>query len=198
MTSKALDIFNALVENFPGSLQPISNLSKNSSENKDFILSDYLALNFDLVKNTAGAKPVKEKTPDALFYYQDRLYFVEFKEGEFDTTDIRLKIHEALLALFHFATSRNIATRTDFFALDIRYAVIIRKKLRGNPSPSILDALETTSTYFNLQNMEGMLVKKTQVAFRPKSISKLFNKITSGNFTPAFLVNTDQITQEAL
>lgn len=198
MTSKALDIYNALVAEFPESLQPISTLSKNISGDREFILSSYLALNFDLVKNTAGTKAVKEKTPDALFYHQDRLYFVEFKEGESDTKDIRLKIHEALLALFHFASSKGVATRSDFFALDIRYAVIMRTKAKGNPTPSILDALETTSTYFNLQNMEGMLVSKTQVAFRPKSISKLLHKISGGNFSPAYLVHKDQTTREAL
>jgi hypothetical protein len=198
MTSKAQEIYDALVANFPQSLQPITTLSKNSSGNRDFILSSYVGLNFDLVKNIGGQRPIKEKTPDALFLYKDRLYFVEFKEGEVDPTDVRLKIHEALLALFHFAITKKIVEREQFFLLDIRYAVVMRVKPRGNPSPSILDTLEATATYFNLQNMEGMLVNKTQVAFRPKSISKLLHKISGGNIAPAFLVNADQVTREAL
>ncbi|PIG26609.1 hypothetical protein CLU93_0817 [Janthinobacterium sp. 35] len=198
MTSKSKEIYDHLTLDFPHALQPITTLSKNTSDKRDFVLSTHLAFNFDLIQNYCPVHPnQKEKSPDALFFYDDILYFVEFKEGDIKKDDVRLKIHEAIVSLFHYAISKNISTREEFVNLDIRYAIIMRPTVRGTPQKSFLDTLEASSKYFNLKNLEGLLIKKTKVAFQPMSILNLLNKITNGAVSSINVMNRDQTASES-
>lgn len=198
MTSKAKEIYDQLVSDYPHALQSISQLSKNTSAEREFVLSSHLAFNFDLINNICSTLPNhKEKSPDALFFHDDALYFVEFKEGAVKKDDIRLKIHEAIVSLFHYSLEGELATREEFVKLDVRYAIVMRNSNRGNPEKSFLDTLEATATHFNLQNLEGLLIKKTKVAFQPKSILDLLNKITDGAVLSINVMNLDQTEAEA-
>ena len=84
MISGAERIYKKLQEAYPNGMATISDLSRNTTDQKDFIVCNHRAFNFDLVNNIGlnGSKPRKEKTPDALFSKGQRLFFVEFKEGQ--------------------------------------------------------------------------------------------------------------------
>ncbi|QLI81541.1 hypothetical protein HZU75_08370 [Chitinibacter fontanus] len=191
-------IYQELLSVYPDAMQSISTISKNTSDDREFILSDEIAFNFDIITNQAPAHPnCKEKTPDALFCKDDILYFVEFKEAKADKHDIRLKIHEAVIALYHFASNRGIIDKENFIKLKIRYAIIMRSPItKGTPHPSILNTLELTSTHFNLKNMEGFLIEKTKVAFVGASILDLLSNISSGTIKSIQLKSPDQTTVE--
>ncbi len=198
MTSKAEQLYLALKAKHPEAMQSVSELSRNSSDGRDFIRSSYQAFNFDKVDNVCPAKIAKEKSPDALFLHSDTLYFVEFKEGSVSKEDIRMKIHEAVVTLFHFAVENSVLTRDEFLELEIKYAVVMRNQTKGRPNPSILDTIESRSTYFNLKNIEGLLVQETKVAFLPQTIAKLLHKLSNGKVAPAHLVHEDQVTLTAI
>jgi hypothetical protein len=182
MRSGAENLYKKLQEVFPNGMTTISNLSKNTTDMRDFIVCDHQAFNFDLVKNIShiAKKPIKERTPDALFLKGSKLFFVEFKEGDCDKNEIRQKIYEGVTALFHFAVQHNIMTKEDFLAIDIGYAVINRYNPKGSPRSEVLENLERSIDFFNLKNIEGFIVTKTRVQFRKESILKLLNKITEG------------------
>lgn len=197
MTSKAQEIYDQLVSEYPEALLPITTLSKNISDRRNFIVSEYLGFNFDLIYNVSPSHPnCKEKSPDALFFHDDILYFIEFKEGEVKKDDVRLKIHEAIISLFHYAIARKIATREDFVNIDIRYAIIMRPTTRGTPGKSFLDTLEASARHFNLKNLEGLLIQKTKIAFQPLSILNLLNKITDGAISSINVMNREQTSSE--
>ena len=164
MTSKAGLIYQSLITDYPYAMQSITEISKNTSANKNFVCSQILAFNFDLVLNLNPELPnCKEKSPDALFLHNDILYFVEFKEGGVDKGDVRLKIHDGAVTLFQYARSKGIVDKDEFCSLSIRYAVIKRSTCRGNPGSEFLQTLEDSGTFFNLKNIEGLLIDKTNV-----------------------------------
>jgi hypothetical protein len=192
MTSSACIIYHALVKEFPHALQEITSLSRNTQGGKDFVICDVVAFNFDCVTTLAGQQ---EQSPDALFLHADILYFIEFKEGRgknVEKTVIRQKIHEAIITLFQFATSNKLLSRDQFLDMPIKYAVVMRSKANGLPPPSFLDQLEAGADYFNLKNMEGLLVKETKVVFSGAEIVKLLAKISDGAINRIELVPLDQ------
>jgi hypothetical protein len=192
MTSSASIIYHALLEKYPEALQEITALSRNTKDRKDFVICDVAAFNFDLVKTLAHEK---EKSPDALFLDGDTLHFVEFKEGEgtnVKKTDIRQKIHEAIITLFQFATSNKLLNRDLFLDMPIKYAVVMRSKANGSPSPSFLNQLKETEEYFSLKNMEGLLLREAKVLIKGEAIFKLLAKISDGAINRIELVPLDQ------
>lgn len=198
MVSKAKQIYDSLILDYPDALQSISQLSRNISGKKDFVLSDELAFNFDLIKNVCERLPdQKEKSPDALFYFDDILYFIEFKEGSIKKEDIRLKIHEAITTLFQYSLAKNITTKNEFIDIKIKYAVVMRNK-NCNPDQTFLNTLEHTAEHFNLKNMEGLLIEETRIAFLPKTIFKLLNKISHGRITEIQIMNQQQNAAEKI
>ena len=197
MTSKASLLYQSLLEDYPDALQPITELSRNTSAKKDFVICEHRAFNFDLIRNLCISNVVhKEKSPDALFLHKDILYFIEFKEGKAEKEDIRLKIHEAVVTLYHYAKSKGLAEKQDFFSLDIRYAVVMRNKIAGRPDASFLDTLERTTLFFNLKNLEGLLISKTKVVFQPKSIFKLLNDVSNKAISQICIKSNDQTSSE--
>jgi nitrite reductase/ring-hydroxylating ferredoxin subunit len=196
MTSRAKEIYDSLLNEYPHALQTISALSKNTADNKDFILCNVLAFNFDLLTNACINHPnQKEKSPDALFYFNDTLYFIEFKEGDVKKEDVRLKIHEAILTLFHYASTKGIIVKDEFYDLRIKYAVIMRQKpVNGSPGQSFYDTLERSARYFNLKNLEGLMIEETRIAFQPQTIFNLLNKISNGLISNIQIVDRTQTT----
>lgn len=183
MNSKAAVIYNALLLEYPQAMQEITLLSKNTQANREFVICNVIAFNFDAVVNVSMDLPDhKEQSPDALFLHDDTLYFIEFKEGKgknVDKTDIREKIHEAIITLFQYTTKNKLATRAEFLELSIKYAVVMRPKVNGKPPSTFLTTLEKSAHYFNLKNMEGLLLKGTSVFFTIESIYKLLNKVSN-------------------
>lgn len=180
MTSNAKLVYDKLLEVYPHGLSSITALSYNDDGKKNFILSDEVGFNYDLVYNCAPCYPTenKEKSPDALFFIDDKLYFVEFKDGSHDKSDIRLKIHEGVTTLYMFVLKYlPEITRADFVELDINYAVIVRGNIRDHGS-AFQSALFDASRKYNLKNLEGLLVKKTGFTSDPGVIVKLLNKLT--------------------
>jgi hypothetical protein len=178
--SNAQLIYDKLLETHPDSMQSITQLSYNDADQANFIESDVEAFNYDSVTNAKAENPKKEKSPDALFCADNILYFVEFKEGQSNKTDIRLKIHEGITTLFNFCRQHlPELPRADFFDLDIRYAVVIRQK-QNHPDPSFADTLEMSSKKYDLKNLEGFIINKTRVIYQPSTLVKLLEKITSG------------------
>ena len=156
----------------------ISDLSKNTDGRpggKKFIECPHLAFNYDLVTNCATNNGVKEKSPDALFLDADRLHFIEFKEGQVKRIELRQKIHEALVTLFQFAIKNNILTRDEFLALDFRYTVV-RRLQNANP---MVNALDISIDSFGLKNLEGFLIKATDVQWAPHKILELLSNVTN-------------------
>lgn len=193
MISNSEKIYQSLITEHKEFLQTITEISKNTSDNRNFILSDYLALNFDLLQNChpelAGKK---EKSPDALFLLEQTFYFIEFKEGQCKKEDIRLKIHEGVLTLFNYCMSKKLVTKEEFLSLKIRYAVVIRNNVNGKPSDDFLSTLEQSSTFFNLKNIEGLIIEKTNVVFQSESILKLLRKVSNNNITSIQIADKHQ------
>ncbi|WP_323667103.1 hypothetical protein [Pectobacterium punjabense] len=183
MISNESLIYNKLCELHPNGLGSITSLSRNTTGKRDFIISDAKAFNYDLVHNCSSAyvEEKKEKTPDALFLHDNSLYFIEFKEGNSDKHDIRLKIYEGLTSLFHLV-SKNIPAigRTNFMDLNINYAVICRHKGNNGNQNSFLNTLNDTSKRYSLKNIEGFLVKKTRVIEDGQLALELLHKISDG------------------
>lgn len=198
MTSKAGEIYQALVNEFPDAMQSITALSQNQAGGKQFIVCDSCAFNFDLINNFGNsASGQKEKSPDALFLGGDTLYFVEFKEGKVVRDDVRAKIHEGITTLFQYAFNRKIVSREQFLDLSIKYAVIRRPaENRGTRHPTTLDSLKMTEDFYNLKNLEGLLLEETTVLSNPKLIFSRLNKFSNGAVTAIEVVSADQQSRE--
>ncbi|MBR9896197.1 MAG: hypothetical protein GYB16_07415 [Gammaproteobacteria bacterium] len=193
MISNEEKIYNEIVNSYPQFLKSLKSVSKNTSDNKMLLESDFKVFDFDNVQNEhVSCDSVVHKSPDCLIYYNGILYFIEFKQGSAKTHDIRLKIHEAIATLYNF-TQKNIPTisRNEFFKLHIRYAVILKK---GNPA-TFLDTLNTISTRFYLKNLEGYLLKKTKVTNNPEEIHKIFKSL-SNNAITNLIVHNDNYPPE--
>lgn len=176
-------IYNKLCELYPQELKSITELSRNSTGNRDFICSPILGLDFDHVLNVSDkyADPSNEKSPDSVFYYDSTLYFIEFKEGDCNKIDIRTKIHEAVNTLYMFVLKYLPGiSRQEFFDLNIFYGVFARD-LKANLSNSAFRAaLNNSSQKFSLRNIEGMIVKKTKYSTNPQYIVDFLSKVTNG------------------
>ncbi|WP_460645820.1 hypothetical protein [Leclercia adecarboxylata] len=187
MISNEEVVFNKLCEVYPGSLAEVTQLSYNDAGDRKFIICDSRGFNYDTVLNcsTVYKRELKEKSPDALFFYEGKLYFIEFKEGKSHKDDIRLKIHEGVTTLFHFVNKHlPTLTRQNFIELDLNYAVVCRAKgSRNVNSSAMLSALENSSQRYSLKNLEGFLIKKTAVMEEPQQILKFLNKISAGSVT---------------
>ena len=176
--SNAEVLYKALLQRYPDGMRAISDLSKNTDGRpggKKFIECPHLAFNYDLVTNCATNNGVKEKSPDALFLDADRLHFIEFKEGQVKRIELRQKIHEALVTLFQFAIKNNILTRDELLALDFRYTVV-RRLQNANP---MVNALDISIDSFGLKNLEGFLIKATDVQWAPHKILELLSNVTN-------------------
>ena len=180
----ANSIYQSLNKTHPGSLAPLTTLSK-SDDGFSFIESDYSAFNFDTVQNLGGKETIKEKSPDALILKGDEIYFVEFKSGKWEKHDIRLKIHEGLTTLFQYATNNRLCTREEFLNIKFSYVVITTRHLTGKQkaaaakSSMFLEALLRSNAYFGLSNLEGFLLKQASLFSDPQGIYKAFKHISS-------------------
>jgi hypothetical protein len=186
----AADIYESLVREFPDALQDVTTISRNHSAGKDFVRSPVLAFNFDGVPNVGVTAPGSERSPDALFLLGDVLYFVEFKEGRCERSNVRQKVHEGALTLFQYAMARNICSREDFLSVTIKFALVLRDRRKG--IQSFLAALEMSEDSFSLKNMHGFIVDETAVRYVPRSIFDLLNKVSSGAIMSMDYINLDQ------
>ncbi len=176
-------IYDKLCEIYPNEIKTLSELSKNTTGNRDFLISPVGCFNFDNVLNPSANYTVlhNEKSPDALFYHNSTLYFIEFKEGDCSKVDIRTKIHEGINTLYNFVQIYLPSlTRKDFFNLNINYAVFTRDLKATVHNSSFRAALINSSQKFNLRNLEGMIIKKTKYTTDPQYMLTLLNKVTSG------------------
>lgn len=193
-------IFNKLAELHPDAMVDLTTLSFNDAGDRQFIICESLGFNYDKVLNCSSvySKQLKEKSPDALFFHDSKLYFIEFKEGRSHKDDVRLKIHEGVTTLFHFACKHIPSlTREDFVALNLNYAVICRGNgTRAALSASMLNALENSSQKYSLKNLEGFIIKKTAVMEEPIQILKFLNKLSSGAITNITVFEHLGTTQE--
>ncbi|WP_182630312.1 hypothetical protein [Pantoea hericii] len=187
MISKEKELFDKLLEVYNNALCDVQALSYNDSGDRDFIISDFVGFNFDKVLNCSNIykKQIKEKSPDALFYSNNKLYFIEFKEGKSHKEDIRLKIHEGITTLYHFIRKYLPAmTREEFISLDFNYAVVCRGDgSKSALSREMLSALENSSQKYSLKNLEGFIIKRTAVIDDPHQILRFLNRISSGKVT---------------
>lgn len=187
MISNEEIIYNKLCEVYKDALAEVTGLSFNDSGTRQFIICDAMGFNYDKVLNCSSSyqRELKEKSPDALFLSNSKLYFIEFKEGKSEKDDIRLKIHEGVTTLYHFICKHLPSiTRQEFVELNINYAVVCR----GNGSKSalsaeMLNALENSSRKYSLKNLEGFLIKRTAVMDEPIQILRFLNRITAGAIT---------------
>lgn len=187
MISNEQLIFERLCLLYPDAMSDITGLSYNDSGARQFIISDAIGFNYDKVLNCSGSynRSLKEKSPDALFYNNSKLYFIEFKEGASNKEDIRLKIHEGITTLYHFVCKNMPSlTRHQFVELDINYAVVCRGNgSKAALSAEMLNALENSSKKYSLKNLEGLILKKTAVMDEPMQFLKFLNRVTSGVVT---------------
>ncbi len=189
MASNEELIYNKVLELYPSSMKTLTEVSKNTTGDNKLLESDYLTFDFDIVENCHISYTNRlHKSPDSLIYYNKALYFVEFKEGNACTLDIRAKIHEAVATL-HTICVKYLPqiSREDFFNLNIKYAVVMRK---GNPS-TFLNTLHITKNKFHLKNLEGYLLKRTKVTNNPEDIFNLFRLISDGNLVSLNVYNRE-------
>ncbi|MBN3215058.1 hypothetical protein [Pectobacterium polaris] len=185
VSSNEAVLYNALCANYPAEVLPLTKISHNTNGARDFIVSAELALSFDEVKNCSSAYAFEnnEKSPDALFLHEDILYFVEFKEGnpkQVKKVDIRNKIHEGILTLYHFAKKYTAISKVDFFKLKIAYIVFRRPYASGN---SFTDAIQAASANYFIENIKGFLVGVTVVSDEPQFFVDFFHRVSSGKIT---------------
>jgi len=178
-------LYNALCANYPSEVLPLTTISRNTIGARDFIVSPELALSFDEVKNCSNAYSFdgNEKSPDALFLHNDILYFVEFKEGNprrVDKLDIRNKIHEGIVTLYHFSLKFTSMKRADFFKLKIAYIVFKRPVSGGN---AFMNAVQAASANYFIENIKGFIVSVTAVSDDPQFFVDFFHRVTSGRIT---------------
>ena len=184
-------IYASLKADYPGSWQPITELSRNFAQHEDFIICNYKAFNFDKVNNPGTAAGIKEKTPDALFLQNDIFYFVEFKAGKnVSRSAIRQKIQEGINTLYQYCVVKKLATREEFVHFRFKYAVVDKRSdLKGKVS--FFNALQSSAQHYSLKNLEGLLVEQTRVCSTPQSALKLFEKISRGKITSITYVEKD-------
>ena len=151
MISNEEKILERLKEIYADGMQEITKLSLNSNDKKNFIISNYKLFNFDLVENCHPERS-KEKSPDALFAINSKLYFIEFKEGDCKRLDLRMKIHEGIHALYQFSQANKILTREEFLSLNINYVVIKRHAQDNERGSEYLSTLENSLNLFSLKN----------------------------------------------
>lgn len=179
MISNEEIIYNKLLAEYPDAISTITQLSYNDSDQVSFIHSDATAFNYDMVLNCHPECENKEKSPDALFFSNKTLYFVEFKDGKTNKEDIRLKIHEGVSTLHSFVKKHIPELPRDaFFNLNIKYALIYRNKSHNHST--FAEALEANGTKYQLKNLDGYIVKKTRVASYPNNIFNLLAKVSGG------------------
>ncbi|MEN5216363.1 hypothetical protein ABE484_10960 [Pseudomonas pudica] len=174
------EIYDCLVAVYPSHIKSITDISYNSTGAKNFIGSPETGFDFDLVFNLSPnySTTHNEKSPDAIFCVNDKLCFVEFKEGAHKKIEIRSKIHEGIVTLYMFVQKHlPHISKADFCGLDIHYAVIARETQTFS---SIQLALKAASEKYQLKNMEGFLVRKTFYAFDRVKIAELLKGLTSG------------------
>lgn len=173
-------LYDSFVAHYPDAMQSITQLSKNTDANKNFVICDYQGFNFDVVNNVHSEQDKKEKSPDGLFYCDGYLYLVEFKESTFKKLDVRAKAHEAMLTLYQFNLRFGPKlSREAFFALNVKFALVARFQTRGN-QPTFANTLEQTYNNSHLGNMQGFLYQDTRVLCDPELIYKLFSKLSGG------------------
>jgi hypothetical protein len=183
MISNEEAIYNKLCSEYPNAIKSITDLSLNDTGNRNFLVSSVTGFDYDQVLNVSDCykDPCNEKSPDALFFHDGKLYFIEFKEGGVDKQDIRCKIHEGVNTLYVFAKKHIPGmNRQTFVELNINYAVFMRDTKRTLSNSSFRAALDLTSNKFSLKNLEGFIVKKTRVAMEPQDFVDFFHRITSG------------------
>ncbi|MGZ0025182.1 hypothetical protein [Stenotrophomonas sp. S4] len=183
-------IYEALVNEFPGALQSLTDVSRNTSDARDFVKSPVAVFNFDNIKNVKTTSSGTEQSPDALFCLENTLYFVEFKEGACNKADVRQKIHEGVLTVYQYAMSRELISRDDFFSMSIKYALIKRMR-EGKGGNSFLATLEMSVDHYSLKNMEGFVVSDTAVRYIPQSIFTLLHRISGGSIAAIDYINSD-------
>ncbi|XHF32819.1 hypothetical protein OXH62_26345 [Pseudomonas chlororaphis] len=176
----AQEIFDKLVFEYPKFIKSITELSYNRAGGQNFIGSDVCGFDFDMVYNLSPSYSVthNEKSPDALFCMNNKLWFIEFKEGGHKKIEIRSKIHEGILTLFMFV-QRHLPhiTKEVFCNLDIRYAVISRETQKFS---SFAQALKAASEKYQLKNIEGFLVSKVFYTVDPNRVADLLSAVTAG------------------
>jgi len=179
MISNEEMIYKKVLELYPDNLKPLTELAKNTKDDNLLLESDFEFFDFDTVENChISYESQLHKSPDSLVLHNNILYFIEYKEGTSKTQDIRGKIHEALSTLYSIC-SKHLPelTKSDFFDLHIRYAVLLRK---GNPN-TFLTTLDTVRKKYHLKNLEGYLLKRSKVTNDPEVINKFLFKLASGN-----------------
>ncbi|QHB26440.1 nucleotidyltransferase [Pseudomonas monteilii] len=177
------EIYDKLVSVYPSHVKAITDLSHNPTGAKNFIGSSETGFDFDLVFNLSPsyASFHNEKSPDALFCVNDKLCFVEFKEGGHKKIEIRSKIHEGVVTLFMFVQKHlPHISKADFCALDVHYAVVARETQNFS---SVALAFQAASEKYQLKNMEGFLVRKTLYAFDRVKIAELLKGLTNGSLS---------------
>lgn len=174
----AQEIYDKLVAVYPSHIKSITDLSHNQTDGKNFIGSTACGFDFDMVYNlsTSYSTPHNEKSPDALFYKNNKLWFIEFKEGTHKKIEIRSKIHEGILTLFMFVQHHlPHISKEDFCKLDMRYAVIARETQQHS---SFAAALKAASDKYQLKNIEGFLISKALYTVDPNQIANLLRAVT--------------------
>jgi hypothetical protein len=176
-------IYDKLCSVYPNEIKSITELSKNTTGQRDFLVSPVSGFDFDNVMNWSDKYPsvLNEKSPDALFYHNSTLYFIEFKEGDCNKIDVRTKIHEGINTLYNFVVKHlPQMTRKEFFNLNINYGVFARDIKATVQNSTIRATLANSSQKFNLRNLEGMIIKRTRYSTDPQYMVNFLNKITSG------------------
>ncbi|MBB1489397.1 hypothetical protein [Oceanospirillum sediminis] len=177
MALKESEVYKALLSSYGSEVKSISELSYDSSNQRSFIDSYVLGLDFDSIANCNG-RASNERSPDSLFYNDGVLYFVEFKSGvNAKKEDIRLKIHEACATLFFFC-KENIESfeKDDFFRLNIKYGVVFRDKSKGRKA--MYNALSRSVAKYSLNNLEGYIISEAATVSKGQYILKMLRDAT--------------------
>lgn len=168
------DIYNCIVREHPDCLEPISRISK-AEDKPEFIASDLRIINFDRI---AKKKSNELRSPDGLYFQDEYILFLEFKDRKFSDVKIgdrckRNKIRKGIkgkiyegLSLFSSLLYSNLTK------LNIKCVIICNpsENIIQNPAQGVLQNRIYQKEMIDVDELRTMHMKETlETYFSPLS-----------------------------
>ena len=174
-------------------IKSLSRISAYNSGNSVMTESKITAINFDKIPNEfARGKnyPTVPKSNDALYIADDSWYFIEFKSGSIDKSEIFKKIYDSLMMLIDMHIISDYQFVRDHICYILvynegKYSTVQTSDSRAALYNHTLALAKTEERLFEIEKFEGYLFKEThtytQKMFEEKFISVMELNEQNGN-----------------
>lgn len=179
-------IIKSLEKQYSQHMATITDISRDTSRNREFIEMDFNSLHFDKIPYLleVDKEVLATFSVDTLFFDSAKniLYLVEFKSAwpkDKIGQELRMKCYESIGKLLKYWTLILQKDRSKFFDITIRYCVITRTRARQDPrDKSFVDALEVSSNFFKLKCLDGTFLDKTRIIVDDERIFQFLTRVT--------------------